>query len=101
MALTAASDLEAGEMMLIGAWCRDILHRGLGHTFPTTATRDLDIALALSTWDAYRTLAAACSPASGRQGSGSASPTQMSTCFHSARSKTHKVSSSLLHAARS
>ena len=31
----------------------------LGHSFATAATRDLDLALALTSWDAYRTLAAA------------------------------------------
>ncbi len=44
--------------MLVGAWCRNILHHALGHDFETTATRDLDLALALASWDAYRTLAA-------------------------------------------
>lgn len=43
--------------MLVGAWCRNTLHRALGHHFETTATRDLDLALALASWDAYRTLA--------------------------------------------
>lgn len=45
--------------MVVGAWCRDILHSALGHDFATTATRDVDLALALSSWDAYRALAAA------------------------------------------
>jgi len=35
------------------------LHSALGHTFVTTATRDLDLALALSSWDDFRALAAA------------------------------------------
>jgi hypothetical protein len=42
--------------MIVGAWCRDILHSALGHTFATAATHDLDLALALSSWDAYRVL---------------------------------------------
>lgn len=43
--------------MVVGAWCRDIQHHALGHRFATSATRDLDLALALSSWDAYRALA--------------------------------------------
>lgn len=58
-ALDATDDLSAADVMLIGAWCRDILHSALGHTFATTATRDLDLALALSSWDSYHALAAA------------------------------------------
>ena len=45
--------------MVVGAWCRDIMHTALGHSFATAATRDLDLALALSSWDAYRRIASA------------------------------------------
>ena len=45
--------------MVVGAGCRDILHHALGHRFPTSATHDLDLALALSSWDAYRSIAGA------------------------------------------
>jgi predicted nucleotidyltransferase len=62
-ALDAAEGLGPDRVMVVGAWCRDILHSTLGHTFPTTATRDLDLALALSSWDAYRALAASFSQA--------------------------------------
>lgn len=58
-ALHAAHELTPADVMIVGAGCRDILHHALGHTFATTATRDLDLALALSTWDAYRSLATA------------------------------------------
>lgn len=58
-ALAVTNDLAPEEVMVVGAWCRDILHCALGHDFATTATRDLDLALALSSWDAYRDLAAA------------------------------------------
>ena len=58
-ALAVTAELSPDEVMVVGAWCRDILHSALGHTFATTATRDLDLALALSSWDAYRALAAA------------------------------------------
>jgi predicted nucleotidyltransferase len=57
-AVAAAEGLKPDHIMVVGAWCRDILHNSLGRTFPTAATRDLDLALALSSWDAYRALAA-------------------------------------------
>jgi predicted nucleotidyltransferase len=58
-ALLATRELTPDHIMVVGAWCRDILHSAVGHTFPTAATRDLDLALALSSWDAYEALAAA------------------------------------------
>jgi len=58
-ALYQGDGLRADDVMIVGAWCRDILHHALGHTFATTATRDLDLALALSSWDAYRSLTVA------------------------------------------
>jgi predicted nucleotidyltransferase len=57
-ALSTTEELEPDHVMVVGAWSRDILHSAVGLTFPTTATRDLDLALALSTWDAYEALAA-------------------------------------------
>lgn len=45
--------------MLVGAWCRDIKHAALGHDFATSATRDVDLALALSGWETYELLAGA------------------------------------------
>lgn len=55
--LDTAGDLVPDDVMLVGASCRDVLHTALGHTFVTTATQDLDVALALSSWDAYRAIA--------------------------------------------
>jgi len=57
-ALLTTRELASDQIMIVGAWCRDILHSAAGHRFPTTATRDLDLALALSTWDVYEALAA-------------------------------------------
>lgn len=51
--LEAAPSLNSHDVMLLGAGCRDILHHALGHGFATAATRDLDLALALATWDSY------------------------------------------------
>jgi predicted nucleotidyltransferase len=58
-ALPHASGLAPDHIMVVGATCRDLLHSALGHTSPNTATRDVDLALALSSWTAYRSLAAA------------------------------------------
>jgi predicted nucleotidyltransferase len=58
-ALQHARSLRADDVMVVGAWCRDIQHHALGHRFATSATRDLDLALALSSWEAYRALAGA------------------------------------------
>ncbi len=58
-ALGVAAELSPEQVMVVGACCRDILHSALGHTFATAATRDLDLALALPSWDAFHALAAA------------------------------------------
>lgn len=58
-ALRHAGSLRSDDVMVVGAWCRDIQHHALGHRFVTSATRDLDLALALSSWDAYRAVAEA------------------------------------------
>jgi predicted nucleotidyltransferase len=57
-AISATNELTPDHVMVMGAWCRDIVHSALGQTFATAATRDLDLALALSSWDAYRALTA-------------------------------------------
>ena len=62
-----APDLAADRVMLVGAGCRDVLHAALGHKFETRATRDLDLALALSEWETFEALAAAF-PAAGDTG---------------------------------
>lgn len=54
-----APELSPDRMMLVGAWCRDIMHAALGHEFGTAATRDVDLALALSGWETYELLAGA------------------------------------------
>jgi predicted nucleotidyltransferase len=61
-ALNATKRLTPDHIMVVGACCRDILHDQLGHRFLPTATLDLDLALALSTWDAYGDLAAVFEP---------------------------------------
>lgn len=39
--------------MLVGALCRDVLHREAGHAFPLRRTGDLDLALAIDGWERY------------------------------------------------
>ena len=45
-----------GALMLVGAVCRDVLHRAAGHTSSLRSTGDLDLALAVDGWAAYRQL---------------------------------------------
>lgn len=45
--------LDPSDIMVVGAACRDVLHAALGHSFVTTATLDLDLGLALSSWDVF------------------------------------------------
>jgi predicted nucleotidyltransferase len=57
-AVETTPQLQSDSIMIVGAWCRDILHNALGHSFTTAATQDLDLALALQSWDAYSVLTA-------------------------------------------
>ncbi|MDR7382665.1 hypothetical protein [Promicromonospora iranensis] len=50
-------ELDPSDIMVVGAACRDVLHAGLGHSFLTVATRDIDLGLALSSWDVFEELA--------------------------------------------
>ena len=54
-----APELVPDDVMVLGAVCRDLHHHALGHRFLATATHDLDLALALRSWDAFRALATA------------------------------------------
>lgn len=56
--LASSPGLGPNQVMVVGAVCRDILHGALGHTFSTSATHDLDLALALSSWAAFLDLTA-------------------------------------------
>lgn len=98
-ALAHTDGLTLDDVMVVGAWCRDILHSALGHSFATTATLDLDLALALSSWDAYRSLGSTF-PRVATAASGSASRRSTSTCCRSATSSTRKASSFRPPAAR-
>jgi predicted nucleotidyltransferase len=64
-----APAIDPDRVMLVGAWCRDTLHAALGHDFGTSATRDVDLALALSGWGTYELLANAF-PRDGDSGVG-------------------------------
>lgn len=52
-----APELSQDRVMLVGAWCRDVIHAALGHDFATSATRDVDLALALPGWESFELLA--------------------------------------------
>jgi predicted nucleotidyltransferase len=56
--LAHAEDLQPEDLMVVGATSRDLHHHALGHTFAATATHDLDLALALPSWQAFQALAA-------------------------------------------
>lgn len=51
--------IESTDVMLVGAACRDAIHRALGHDFDNRATHDLDLALALRSWATYEEIVAA------------------------------------------
>jgi len=58
-ALHSIDGLQAGQAMVVGAWCRDIWHHALGHEFRTVATHDLDLAIAVESWTTFTGIAAA------------------------------------------
>ena len=57
------SGIEPHGMMVIGASCRDILHASYGHEFVLRATRDVDVAIALSEWESFDRLTKNLQPA--------------------------------------
>lgn len=89
-ALPHADGLRPKDVMVVGAVCRDLHHYALGHRFAATATHDLDLALALPSWEAFRSLAAAF-PQIGETGIRFRIAELPSTCFPSASSRTPKV----------
>lgn len=62
-AMPHAPGLEPSEVMVVGATARDLHHHALGHQFSTAATQDLDLALALRSWDTFMALLNAFKPA--------------------------------------
>ncbi len=66
--LARADHLQPSDLMVLGAQCRDVLHDALGgHAFPLRATQDLDLAIAIANWEAYREIVTDL-PASGGTG---------------------------------
>ncbi|MFF5084149.1 hypothetical protein ACFY36_44485 [Actinoplanes sp. NPDC000266] len=51
--ITKSTLLAPGEVMLVGAHCRDILQSAFGHEFLLRATADIDLGLAVANWAAY------------------------------------------------
>lgn len=58
-ALPHVNELRSDQIMVVGAWCRDIWHHALGHRFRTAATQDLDLALAVDSWSVFDAIATA------------------------------------------
>jgi hypothetical protein len=65
--LAKSTQLSSGEVMLVGAHCRDILQGAFGHQFLLRTTSDIDLGLAISNWAAYRELVTAL-PSTGDTG---------------------------------
>jgi len=51
--LAKSTLLDADEVMVVGARCRDIFQSALGHDFLLRTTTDLDLGLAVKNWAAY------------------------------------------------
>lgn len=51
--LSVDSGLKPGDLMVVGARARDIMHAALGQESPTKPTSDLDLAIGLRSWSAY------------------------------------------------
>jgi predicted nucleotidyltransferase len=51
--LAKSTLLDADEVMVVGAHCRDIFQSALGHDFTLRATTDIDLGLAVKNWTAY------------------------------------------------
>ncbi len=57
--LSRIDGLRPEQVMIVGAWCRDIWHHVLGHRFRTVLTQDLDLAIAVSSWRSFTAIAEA------------------------------------------
>lgn len=51
--LVSRAGVDPAGIMLVGARCRDALHSALGRTTPTRETDDLDLAVAIASWQEY------------------------------------------------
>lgn len=56
--LTKKVGLDPDRILLVGAACRDVLHSALGHDFQVRATRDTDLAIALTDWSSFERIEA-------------------------------------------
>lgn len=61
-ALQRIAELDPATVMVVGAECRNILHRALGHTFALRATTDLDIGIAVADWNVHNRLTQLLTP---------------------------------------
>ena len=54
--LLSGSSVRSDDLMVVGAACRDLLHRGLGLTTGVLRTADVDVGLVVSDLDSYTRL---------------------------------------------
>ncbi|PPJ28893.1 hypothetical protein C5E45_17350 [Nocardia nova] len=59
--LVSRAEADTESIMLIGAHCRDLLHKGFGHTEPLRSTNDVDVAIAVDGEVEYRQIVEALS----------------------------------------
>jgi predicted nucleotidyltransferase len=60
--LANSTRLRDADVLLVGAHCRDLLQRALGHDFSLRTTSDIDLGLAIADWAAYDELTARLRP---------------------------------------
>ncbi len=51
--LVSRAGVDPAGIMLVGARCRDAIHSALGRTTPTRQTDDLDLAIAIASWQQF------------------------------------------------
>lgn len=64
-ALLDIDDAIAGSLMLVGAQCRDVLHRSYGHRSSLRSTTDYDLGLAVASGAAFNEISAQLEPLGG------------------------------------
>jgi predicted nucleotidyltransferase len=52
-ALALQAEVDGSSVLLVGAAARNVIHSALGHEFTLRATTDLDIGIAVKSWDAF------------------------------------------------
>lgn len=45
--------IDPGQILVVGAGCRDIMHSALGYEFPLRSTSDTDLGIAVADWTVF------------------------------------------------